>query len=121
VITSGASDTAPFAAYVQGSAALQAGGRQAVLAVCAEHAGAQASWQCENLDLPTGYPDQNAPGALATSSLPLQTGSSSDSTLDKVAEDYPSPTNTYEVRLYTSTGSGGFTSARRHPLSTSII
>ena len=55
------------------------------------------------------YPNPSAPGALATSALPVYTSKASDSTLDDVITTFPNDSTTsgygpnlYEVRVYTA-------------------
>lgn len=113
-ITSGSTSAAPFAAYVQGRHTTRTpSGFTDNLAFLAyylpEEGKTPDTWtKDEVVGGSTGYPNAGAPGALATSPLPLNEGVSTDVSLEKMATDYPSTTTTsgyakvYEVRMYTA-------------------
>lgn len=109
-ITGGNLTDSPIAAYVQGTATIQAGDTKATLYGYLPVDGeTPAQWSGEPLGSSTTYPNSSAPGALATSTLPLETGSSSDDSIANLESDYPNKdTSTdgyadlYQLRLKTS-------------------
>jgi hypothetical protein len=110
VITSGRTDVAPFAAFIQGRKTIRAGDSVPNLFAYSPMEGVSPEiWSNdEALGLSANYPNSSAPGALATSTLPVNSGTSQDLTLDTFASDYPNPSttagyqNVYEIRLYTN-------------------
>ncbi|WP_375474894.1 fibronectin type III domain-containing protein [uncultured Jatrophihabitans sp.] len=117
-ITSGSTNSAPFANYVLGRAATQDSSLSnptATVYLYLPHEGLnQESWHdADQLGGSTNYPNSQAPGSLATAG-PLNTGSNGDLTIESVESDYPNTSTTtgyqgvYEARLYTSAaGSSG--------------
>ena len=107
-ITGGSTATAPFAAYVEGSAAPRAGDTKATLYGYLPTAKNPGYWSGEELTASTGYPNAAAPAPLKTAALPVTTGSASDESLATLAADLPNGTsatgykNVYQLRLYTS-------------------
>ena len=117
-ITGGNLTDNPIAAYIQGSAALQTGATKAVVnAVTPVFATppVPGSWTGENVSgPPTSFPNSGAPSALAASSLPLATLSTSGESLSTYISDFPNGDtsttdgygNVYELRLFTSNSGG---------------
>lgn len=110
VITSGRTDTAPFAAYVQGNTTIRDGDSVPNMFGYSPQPGVTPDiWSNDEiLGLSANYPNPSAPGALATSTLPLNSGTSQDLSLDTFASDYPNTStlagyqNVYEIRLMTN-------------------
>ena len=115
-ITGGNLTDNPIAAYIQGSVVLQTGATKATVNGYTPVSGeAPGQWSGENISgPPTTYPNSGAPTALASSALPLVTGSASGESLSSYISDYPnSDTSTtdgyggvYELRLFTSNSGG---------------
>ncbi len=107
-ITGGSLD-APFAAYVQG-ATIRSGDTKATLfAYTPVSSKAPGAWSGQTLSSSTTYPNSQAPSALATSSLPLVTGATSDVSLSTYISNFPNNdsssdgyANLYVLRLKTS-------------------
>jgi len=112
VITSGSTNTAPFAAYVQGRVLTQDASLQNPTATVFAYVPIQgvspALWsQGEAFGSSTNYPNASAPAPLSTSTLPVNTGTAFDLKFEDVESDYPNGSttagyqNVYEVRLFT--------------------
>ena len=109
-ITSGNINDAPFAAYVQSSVAGRAGDNKATLFAYLPKAGIDwDGWSGEQLSSSTVYPNGSAPGALASSSLPLVSLTAGDSSIASFQAAYPHTVATsspyyglYHLRLKTS-------------------
>ena len=110
-ITGGSINTSPLAAYVQGTTAIRSGDTVATLfGVTPVFGVAAGQWGGEQLSGTTSYPNATAPTALASSSLPLVTGTALDESLATYVEDFPNTdTSTtdgyagmYVLRLFTS-------------------
>ncbi|HSY14352.1 MAG TPA: Ig-like domain-containing protein [Jatrophihabitantaceae bacterium] len=122
LITSGQINNAPFAAYVEGRVAPRVTNptdTKATLYMYIPVAGQTPdTWTTnEQITLSTTYPNASAPGALATATLPVTSGSAAnDTTLATIASDEGSTStasgyqNIYEIRMYTN-HAGGTTSA----------
>ncbi|HXZ65458.1 MAG TPA: MBG domain-containing protein, partial [Streptosporangiaceae bacterium] len=114
VVTGGSIDS-PVAAYVLGTATLRAGDDKATLFGYLPVQGeAPGQWQGEQLGSSTTYPDGSAPGSLATSTLPVETGSSGDETIAQLMQDFPNNgtgayAGVYVLRLRTSAPDEGLT------------
>jgi len=116
VITGGSTSSGPVAAYIQGSSVVRAGDTSALLNAYTPVIGVAAgSWSGEGVSGQTNFPNSGAPAALASSSLPLVTGSTGDYSLSNYVGDFPNnDTSTtdgykglYVLRLYTgATGHG---------------
>jgi hypothetical protein len=111
-ITSGSTNTAPFAAFVAGRHATQdatlPGATATLYDYLPQEGVAPDLWQSfDQLGLSTNYPNAAAPGALHASVLPVNTGTSDDFTLENVIADFPNPSttagyqNVYEIRMRT--------------------
>jgi hypothetical protein len=109
-ITGGTLSSAPFAAYVQGTATLRSGDTKATiygyLPVNGETPG---QWSGEAISASTTFPNGSAPGALASSTLPVVSGTSNDESLATLAADFPNTDSSsdgyaglYQLRLKTS-------------------
>jgi hypothetical protein len=118
-VTGGNIDDAPIAAYVEGTNALRAGDTKATLfAVTPINGVPVGSWTGDQLSSSTVYPNSGAPGALATSSLPVVTGSAGDESLATDISNNPNNDTTsdgyaglYVLRLFSSApGNGASTS-----------
>ncbi|HSY14348.1 MAG TPA: Ig-like domain-containing protein [Jatrophihabitantaceae bacterium] len=121
-ITSGQINNAPFAAYVEGRVAPRVTNptdTKATLYMYIPVAGQTPDgWTTnEQVSLSTTYPNASAPGALATATLPVTSGSAADDTaLASIASDEGATStasgyqNIYEIRMYTN-HRGGTTSA----------
>lgn len=118
-ITGGSINDAPIAAYVQGTSTVRSGDTKATLFAYTPVSGqAPGTWSGEALSSSTTYPNSGAPGALATSSLPLVSGSSDDENVATYEADFPnSDTSTtdgyagiYQLRLKTSASGQTITS-----------
>jgi hypothetical protein len=119
-ITGGNLTDAPLAAYVQGTATIVAGNTKATLFGYTPVNGVSpGAWSGEQLSgVATTYPNPSAPGALGTSSLPLETGASGDENLATYIGDFPNTdTSTdgyaglYVLRLKTSASGSGISSS----------
>jgi hypothetical protein len=110
VITSGSTTAAPVAAYVEGTASIRSGDTKATLYAFTPVDGqAPGLWSGEVLGSSTTYPNSGAPGALASATLPLETGSNNDESIAQYIDDYPNNDTSsdgyaglYQLRLYTS-------------------
>src|SRR5580658_898751 len=109
-VTGGQVSSQPIAAYVQGTATVQAGDNKATLyGFLPVNGQTPAQWSGEALDGATVYPNASAPGSLASSSLPLVTGGASDESLTTLEADFPNNDTSsdgyagmYVLRLVTS-------------------
>jgi len=107
-ITGGNITDAPFAAYVQASAPDRAGDTKATLfGYLPKNGVAIGAWSGEAMTASTNYPNATAPGALATSTLPVVTLGGSDETVAVLAGDLPNTATDsyqglYQLRLKTS-------------------
>lgn len=109
VITGGSTKASPLAAYVQGTSTIAKGDTKAYLFGFTPVEGLPTGgWSGEQLSGTTVYPNKSAPKALASSPLPLVTGSASDEDILDYTEDFPNGssnpdyTGMYQLRLYTS-------------------
>lgn len=107
-ITSGSITDSPFAAYIQGSVAGRAGDKIASAYFYTPNSSlAPGAWSGELIGSTT-YPNASAPSALASSSLPLETGASGDLSVAGYISDIPNTDSTagyggvYEVRVKTT-------------------
>jgi Bacterial Ig-like domain (group 3) len=109
-ITGGSITTAPFAAYVEGTTVLNASDSKATLfAVTPVDGQAPGQWNKQQLGAAEAYPNNGAPGALATAA-PLYSGSTNDISLETYSTTYYPNTDTssdgyaglYEIRLISS-------------------
>lgn len=125
-ITGGSITAQPIAAYVQGTAVPQSftGNTKATLFAYTPVDGqAPGTWSGQALSASTIYPNSAAPGALATSTLPVVTGASGDTSLSQYESLYPNNDTSstdgyagiYVLRLVTSasgqSGNGDYDSA----------
>jgi hypothetical protein len=109
-ITGGSLTDQPVAAYVQGTATVRSGDTKATLYGFLPVDGqVPGQWSGEALGASTAYPNGSAPGALATSSLPVETGAVSDESIGQLEADWPNTDTSsdgyadmYQLRLYTS-------------------
>ena len=112
-ITGGKLTDSPIAAYVEGTVAPRAGDTKAtLLGYLPVNGQAPGSWSGDQLSSSTTYPNTSAPGALASSTLPVVTGASGDESVAQLAANYPNTDTSsdgyagiYELRLKT-TGAG---------------
>ena len=108
-ITSG-STAAPLAAYIQGTALPRSGDTLATLEAFTPVNGVPAGqWNGEGVSGTTAFPNASAPAALASSPLPLVTGSDLDYSLADYIGDFPNNDTSsdgyaglYVLRLFTS-------------------
>ena len=119
-ITGGTVSSAPLAAYVEGTTAIRSGDTKATLFGYLPVLGqTPGQWSGEALSASTTFPNASAPGALASATLPVVTGSSGDLSLANLASDYPNnDTSTtdgyaglYQLRLKTSASGLGQTTS----------
>jgi hypothetical protein len=118
-ITGGSINSSPLAAYVQGSTTIRSGDTTATLfGFLPVNGQAPGEWSGEALSVSTTYPNASAPSALASSPLPLVTGSAGDESVATLEADFPNTDTSsdgyagmYALRLYTSaTGKSATTS-----------
>jgi hypothetical protein len=118
-ITGGSTASQPVAAYVEGTATVRAGDTKATLYGYTPVDGeAPGQWSGEALGVSTPYPNGSAPGALATASLPVETGGAGDESIAQYQLDFPNNDTSsdgyagmYQLRLYTSTPGEGLSTA----------
>jgi hypothetical protein len=119
-ITGGNLTDSPLAAYVQGTATIAAGNTKATLFGYTPVNGVNpGAWSGEQLSgVATTYPNPSAPGALGTSTLPLETGASGDENLATYIGDFPNTDTSadgyaglYVLRLKTSASGSGLSSS----------
>lgn len=111
-ITSGSIDDTPIAAYVQGSGYPRPSGdttsdtKATLYAYTPVNGTAPGAWSGEALSGSTVFPNNSAPTALSSSSLPLVTGKNTDLDLSGYIGDFPNGggayAGLYELRLRTS-------------------
>jgi hypothetical protein len=115
VITGGSTSSGPVAAYIQGSSVIRTNDNLAVLnAYTPVNGNPAGSWSGEGVSGTTTFPHAGAPASLASSDLPLVTGSTGDYSLANYVGDYPNGDTSsdgyaglYVLRLFTSqTGHG---------------
>ncbi len=98
-ITSGNITDAPFATYVQSSVAGRPGDTKATLFAYLPKAGIDwDGWTGDQLSASTNYPNATAPGALASSPLPLVKLTAGDGTIGAFQAAFPhteAPANAY--------------------------
>ena len=110
IVTSGRTDTAPFAAYAVGSAAPRSGDKQANLLFANPDPGSTSvNWYREQVGLYTKFPVASGPASITglDASHPVATSGSGDQTLDGFEADsvrYSGTgyTNMVQVRLRTA-------------------
>ena len=108
VVTSGAVNDVPFASYVLASHAGRAGDSKATLFGYLPKSGVPSgAWSGEALTASTNYPNASAPAPLTTSTLPLVSLTSGDSTLATLVADFPNTATDayqglYQIRVKTS-------------------
>jgi hypothetical protein len=110
VITGGSLTDQPVAAYVLGTNTVRAGDTKASLWGFLPVNGTPiGQWSGEELGTSTTYPNASAPGSLATTALPLETGGATDESIATLELDFPNTdtsddgyANMYQLRLYTS-------------------
>ena len=111
VITTGSTNDAPFAAFVQASAPGHASGdnKATLFGALPKNGVATGAWSSEAISGSTVYPNASAPGALGTSSLPLVTLTAADGSLATLAGDLPNTAPSgdpyaglYQLRVKTS-------------------
>ena len=89
-ITGGSVSTSPLAAYVEGTAVLNASDDKATLKAYTPVNGVPAgTWSGEQLSSSTVYPNTSAPPPLNTSTLPVVTGSATDVSLATYVLSFP--------------------------------
>lgn len=110
VITGGSTATGPIAAYIQGSSIIRAGDTTAVVdAYTPVNGVAAGGWSGEGVSSVTNFPNAGAPASLASSNLPLVTGSATDYSLEDYVGDFPNNDTSstdgyaglYVLRLFT--------------------
>jgi Bacterial Ig-like domain (group 3) len=109
-ITGGSINAQPIAAYVEGTATIQAGDTKATLYGYLPVKGQPpGEWSGEALGASTAYPNSAAPAPLNTSTLPVETGGSSDESVAILEADLPNNdtsddgyANMYVLRLETA-------------------
>jgi Bacterial Ig-like domain (group 3) len=109
-ITGGLLSAQPLAAYVEGTATIQAGDTKATLYGYLPVDGeAPGTWSGEAIGSSTTYPNSAAPAPLGTSALPVETGGSSDESVAILEADLPNGdtssdgyANMYVLRLKTT-------------------
>ena len=109
-ITGGNLTDSPVAAYIEGTAAVRAGDTKATLYGYSPIAGtAPGTWGGEALGSSTTYPNSGAPAPLNTATLPVETGSSGDTTVATLESDFPNTNSVasgyaglYQLRLKTT-------------------
>jgi hypothetical protein len=116
-ITSGPTDTMPFAAYAQANTAVRTNvtdTKATLLAFLIQDTTGPHNWSHdESLGAATTYPNVSAPGALGTSPLPLYGNPTPDKSLDDFYVDFdPSSAavgyqNWVEIRMVTSSNGNG--------------
>jgi hypothetical protein len=115
VITTGSTNSAPFAAYVEGNAIPRPGlgDTKATLFGYQVQQSSPAVWSNqEQLTAGTTWPITSGPNNLKSSTYPVNTGSSFDEDLDTFDSDYPlgsgpvGYTNVLQIRLYPSGTNG---------------
>lgn len=115
VVTGGNLTDQPVAAYAEGQATVRAGDTTATLYGFLPVDGlTPGQWSGEALGASTAYPNASAPGALATSSLPVETGGDTDESIGQLVADWPNNDTSddgyagmYQLRLYTSKAGEG--------------
>lgn len=107
-ITGGSTTASPFAAYVQGSQTARAGDTVANLYFYTPNSTlAPGAWTGALIGS-TSYPNSTAPSALASSSLPLESGQAGDESLATYIAATPNNdttagyANAYEIRVKTT-------------------
>ena len=107
-ITTGASDTAPYAGYTVGLSTLRAGDNKAQLFLCTPQPGVDPSlWTCNTLvATSSSYPNAAAPSPVGATTLPVNTGKSIDQAIEDITSVNPTSSNAgydgvYELRQYT--------------------
>ncbi|MGO9027429.1 MAG: beta strand repeat-containing protein [Acidimicrobiales bacterium] len=119
-ITSGSTNDPPLAAYIQGTNLPRAGDTVATLDAYTPVDGVAAGqWSGEAVSGSTTFPNTSAPASLASSPLPLVTGSATDYSLANFVSDFPNnDTSTtdgyaglYVLRLYTSAPGKGLSTS----------
>jgi hypothetical protein len=111
VITGGNLSDQPVAAYVLGTGTVRAGDTKATLYGFLPVEGqTPGQWSGEALAGATAYPNGSAPGSLATTNLPVETGHATDESIATLELDFPNTDTSsdgyadmYQLRLYTST------------------
>jgi hypothetical protein len=100
---------APIAAYVEGATTVRSGDTKAQLRgfLPVNNGLGPASWTGEPLGASTAYPNASAPAPLNSSTLPLYSGTSGDSSVANLVSDLPNNATDayaglYQLRLYTS-------------------
>lgn len=109
-ITGGSVNSSPIAAYVKGTSVINSADSKATLfGYLPVNGELPAQWSGEALGRSTTYPNASAPGTLATTTLPVETGGSTDETVAQLAEDFPNNDTSsdgyahmYQLRLKTS-------------------
>ena len=103
---------APLASYVVGTTVISSTNTKATVYGYLPNSGlAPGAWSGEQLSASTTYPNAAAPGALATTSYPVETGQAADLTLANLTTDFPNSSSTtgyvnaYELRMKTTGGS----------------
>ncbi|WP_375474900.1 Ig-like domain-containing protein [uncultured Jatrophihabitans sp.] len=117
-ITSGPTNSAPFAKYVAGLTQLRANDTTATIYAYVPTPGTkQESFSSnEQVGGSPSYPNTSAPEPIKSTSLPVYTGDPGDFKLTDIESDYPNSSSdanydhVYEIRLYTgAAGKGGTT------------
>lgn len=110
-VTGGSVTDTPIAAYVEGTSTVRAGDTKATLRgfLPVNNGLGPASWTGESLGASTTYPNGSAPGPLATSPLPVYSGSGADDSVANLISDFPNTDSSsdgyaglYQLRLYTT-------------------
>jgi hypothetical protein len=110
LITGGSVNDQPLATYVEGTNTIRSGDTKATLFGYLPVDGqVPGEWQGEAIGTATVYPNHSAPGALASSSLPVNTGAAGDESVATLAVDFPNLDTSgdgyagiYQLRLRTS-------------------
>ena len=110
VITGGNVTDQPLAAYVEGTTTVRAGDTKAtLLGYLPVHGQSTGQFQGEAIGASPNYPNASAPGALATTGLPVETGGPTDESVQTLALDFPNTDTSadgyahmYQLRLKTS-------------------
>ncbi|WP_338185726.1 Ig-like domain repeat protein [Jatrophihabitans sp.] len=107
-------DGPPLAAYAVGTTVLSATTLKATLYGYLPNPSTNpGTWSNLQLSTSSAYPNASAPGALATTPYPVQTGVAGDANIANLVEALPQTSSaagysgTYELRLKTTGGTGG--------------
>jgi hypothetical protein len=108
-VTGGNLTDAPFSAYVVGTTVINPVNTKAtVFGYLPNNGAAPGAWSGEALTASTTYPNAAYPGALGTTSLPVEKGQAADLNLANLAQDLPNTssaagyTGVYELRMKTT-------------------